>query len=277
MSTTTFKISFLLLGLSLFFASCDRFDNPVVDNSDTRDDALAESLFDNTSDVADEAYKFSSSASFKSYTANDTLFIGTCVTITLDTVSFPYLLTIDFGTTNCLCNDGKYRRGAIQVSFNGGYRQPGTVLSYSFNDYYVNDNKLEGSKVVTNNGYTADSTLMYSVQVIGTIYKANNAGVITWNADKTREWIEGINTWIKWDDVYLLEGTAEGVDVNGNNWSREITSPLRKELNCGHIVSGTMEFTRENHPTRYIDFGTGTCDDTITVTVNGNIYTVTLP
>ena len=55
-----------------------------------------------------------------------------------------------------------------------------------------------------------------------------------------------------------------------------ITSALRKEIGCRHIVSGSLALTPSGKPTRYVDFGTGACDDQATVTINGNVYNITL-
>jgi hypothetical protein len=42
------------------------------------------------------------------------------------------------------------------------------------------------------------------------------------------------------------------------------------------MVSGIIEVTPDNVSPRLIDFGTGSCDNAATVTVNGNIYNVEL-
>lgn len=43
-----------------------------------------------------------------------------------------------------------------------------------------------------------------------------------------------------------------------------------------HFVQGTFDLTPSNKPTRHIDFGSGTCDDIATVTINNHTYTIHL-
>jgi hypothetical protein len=60
------------------------------------------------------------------------------VIITLDTVNSMKTVTVDYGTSNCDCNDGKTRRGKIVTTFSGQYLAPGTVITHTPVDYYVN-------------------------------------------------------------------------------------------------------------------------------------------
>ena len=55
-----------------------------------------------------------------------------------------------------------------------------------------------------------------------------------------------------------------------------ITSPLKRDLSCNWISAGTIELQPTGKPLRTIDFGTGTCDNQATVTINGTIYNITL-
>jgi hypothetical protein len=59
-------------------------------------------------------------------------------------------------------------------------------------------------------------------------------------------------------------------------WDAEILTPLRKELVCRFIVSGTIEIRPENLPVRLLDYGDGECDNIATVTINGEVYTIYL-
>jgi hypothetical protein len=115
----------------------------------------------------------------------------------------------------------------------------------------------------------------FSVQVNGTIILANNEGTITWNATRARTWIEGYNTLIFADDVYSISGASSGTKVNGQTWTSLIISPLDHKRICHQIVSGVLQVTPYNKPIRTIDFGQGNCDNTLTVLINGNTYTVT--
>ncbi len=262
-------------GFLVILSSCNK-DNAKPDTEFTAaaDDAYAEQVFDNVTNIADEAYDASSNG-FKS--TEGWIYLGDCATVTLDTTSFPYLLTIDFGDTNCLCNDGRYRRGKILVSFTGRYYHPGTIITTTFDQYYVNDNQVEGIKTITNMGFNDGNNMYWDITVNGVITLANDGGTITWDSQREREWIDGIQTrFNKWDDKYLITGTATGKRANGLHWTKTIVSPLRIELACRFIVSGTVNIQPEGRALRVLDFGDGTCDNIATVTVNGTTYTIYL-
>lgn len=266
----------MLVGSTIVFTSCKKdSESTAVDTSSASDETLADRIYENVSNISDEAYALKSS-NLKS-TETNRLFLGDCAVITLDTLAFPLTMTIDFGEENCLCDDGHYRRGQIQVSFTGRYRAEGTVITHGFNNYFVDDNRVEGTKVVTNMGLNTDSHFVYQIEVVGVIFLANTDDSFSWNSSRTREWVEGADTYTLWDDVYLISGNSEGVRADGETWQRITLEPLRKELGCRHIVSGIIEITPAERPIRTLDYGSGDCDNVATVTVNGVIYTIMLP
>ena len=273
MKKISLALTFMMAALFLL-SSCKK-NNTTDDNFNAvKDDAFAESTFNNVTNIADEAYTLSTSGHFKS---SDNIFLGDCATVTLDTTVFPRVLTIDFGDTNCLGNDGRYRRGKIIVTFTGRYWHPGTIITTTFDEYYVNDNQVEGTKVVTNNGFNDSGNMNWDIAVNGLITLANGEGSISWNSQRNREWIEGISTpFNRWDNIYLITGDATGQRANGLHWTRQITNPLRIELACRFIVSGTVKVTPEGKPVRILDFGDGNCDNEATVTVNGTTHTIYL-
>lgn len=277
------KINLIIAAITFFsfavlVSSCkkeDPADPAQADTSFAEDDSFAESIFDNVTNMADEGYALGNSGS-REEDFNKRIILGDCVTITLDTAGQTRTLIIDFGEENCLCLDGKYRRGKIITHWTGRYRHPGTVISHGFEDYHVNDHHIDGTKVVTNMGFNDEENMYFTIEVVGFIHLANDLGTISWNASKQREWIQGSNTGNRWDDIYLLTGTASGIRVNGATWEKEILEPLRVELACRFIVSGTVEIRPENKPVRLLDFGNGECDNIATVTVNGEVYTIYL-
>jgi hypothetical protein len=275
-----FNLILLALGFlsfGLLMTSCKKDDETTINDADTTTaeyDALIENIFDDIGNISDEAYSLST-GNFKS-TDEDTLFLGNCATITLDTAVFPRELIIDFGEENCLCRDGRYRRGKIINTFTGRYYQPGTVRTHGFDEFYVNDNKVEGSRVLINMGYNEDENLWFTIEVEGLITLAETGNTISWNSSKEREWVEGGNTWYRWDDVYLTTGTASGVRPSGDAWTKEIIIPLRRKLVCRFFVSGSVEIIPESRPARLLDYGDGECDNLATVTINGKTHTIHL-
>jgi hypothetical protein len=279
MKTSKVMFSVLTLVTILFFiAGCkkdsDETTPPANSAKSATDNALAENLYNNVKDWSDQAM---AGVTLKS-TLTDTVFMGTCVLATLDTTASTWVLTIDFGATNCLCTDGKNRRGKIIAVFTGPYWYPGTVITYTFDNYFVDDNQLLGTKIVTNKGLNNLSHLWWEITENGSVIKANNGGTITWISTKQLEWTEGMNTIaVWWDDVYQLTGEAHGVNSAGANYQYNITTPLKKKLNCQWIVSGVLTLEVTGLPLITMDYGDGTCNNNADIIINGVTYPITLP
>ena len=239
------------------------------------DNADANLIFNNVADLADEAYY--NATGYKSSGAAESFLMGGCATVSLDTISNPHILTIDFGEENCLCADGRYRRGKIIVTFTGKYRKKGTVITHSFDNYFVNDNELLGSVIVTNTGRDDYDNINFLISSNAIVIKADSSGQITRVSNLRRIWIEGEDTPERIDDVYLIKGKSYGQLANGNNYKMIITNPLRKEIGCKYFVSGTFNFKPENKPLAIFDYGDGECDNIATVTINGETHTIYLP
>lgn len=276
-----FKLFVYGLILSATLVSCNKDKDDAADpDSDTgqaSDFALAEKTYNDALDIADEAGT-TGSVGLKGDVAG---LISNCATVTHDTLSVPHVITIDFGSVNCLCSDGKYRRGQILVTYTGQYLEPGHTHSITFNNYFVNDNQVTGTKTVTNNGYNTANHLTFSVSVNGQLILANNAGTISWVSEREREWIEGDNTPEKSDDVFLLSGSATVTRLNGSTSTHTITTPLRMERSCQfrYPVSGVVLIERTNRPDRTLDYSymNSQCDKVATVTINGVSYNISLP
>lgn len=274
-----FTIMFFTL-IALVYTGCKKDEEeqpPGQEQGDevnaSKDDAIADKLFTEVTDIVGEAMRGQES----SRTIMDTIFMGPCVTVTIDTLAFPFTITVDFGDSNCLCNDGKYRRGKILVEHTGPFWAVGTVITHTFDNYFVNEYQLLGTKVVTNQGLNSNNNPTWTVHVNGQVIKPNNGGTITWVADRMREFAHGHNTPFKWwDDVYLITGSHNVVASTGATLSVTITQALEIALNCYWIKSGTVEMQHSGWPLITFDYGNGTCDDIATVSFNGNTYTIHL-
>ena len=250
-----------------------------TDTQSASDNSLAESNFNDVQSISEQANDLGSLLSYKMQNPYQELTIlSACATVTKDTVANPHTITIDFGATNCTCTDGKMRRGQILVSYTGPYRATGTVITHTFNNYFVNDNQVTGTKTVTNNGPNGAGNLIFAINASGNVILANNGGTISWTSTRTREWTAGSATQTVQDDVYSITGGASGTSAAGNTFVSQITTPLVRKMatGCRQIVSGVIVLSPANKAIRTIDYGTGVCDDQATVTINGHSRTITL-
>lgn len=257
--------------MGVFFVGCDRERlSQNFDASFSENQAFAEATFNDVKEIADEA----ATGTMSAYKTSGVT--GQCATITHDTSTSPHILRIDFGSTNCLCNDGRNRRGAIIVTYTGRYRDAGHTHTFSFDDYHVNDNQVLGTKTVTNMGGQEGGNPYFSIEVNGSIVLSEGRGTITQVSTRTREWLEGSETLDPFDDVYLITGSATGQTRKGDQYSASVIEPLRKEIGCRWLVSGIIRMEIDGQHTRERDYGTGECDNQATVIVNGTERTITL-
>jgi len=246
-----------------------------TDIESAENNSIAEADYNDVTTMVDLAYMNGNNMSFREQTG-DNLLGGSCVTVTIDTVSSPRSITIDFGATNCTCLDGRKRRGKIIATWTGKYRNQGTVISISFINYFVNDNQISGTKTVTNNGRNGAGHLVYSVQVNGTIVKANNGGTITWSSTRQREWLAGDSTLNVLDDVYSITGSATGTNASGASYTITITQALVRRMNCYWFESGKIDVTPQGKLVRTLDYGNTGCDANATVTIAGVTFPIVL-
>lgn len=267
--------------LVLFAAGCGK---KKYDNSDApKLNAIAETYFSEFSNMADQAitgqmvfYKVgqvvvNDLAEGKPFQLDKT---DCNVVITLDTAGTNKTITIDWGTSNCTCNDGKSRRGKLITTFTGSYFAQGTVITHTPIDYYVNDNKVEGTKVVTNMGLNTSGQPYYNVEVNGTVTMSSGE-IVNYTSSRVRTFTSGYSTpSVFVDDEYAITLNSNATVTNGDSYEAHTTSPLVVKIGCGYIKKGVLSITPTGKPERVIDYGDGTCDATFTITVNGHTYVV---
>ena len=272
--------SIVMLALMLTVqVSCRKEEEPDREADTAVEFAAADNSFNDVSAIADEAYGGNMNG-FRLSSGNGTL--SNCATISIDTAVSPRMLVVDFGTSDCLCKDGNYRKGKIIVTWNGAYRDSGSVHTITFDGYYVNFNKVTGTKTVTNMGLNPVGNPVFSVTVNGSIewspdYFAGG-GTGTYTSTRTREWIAGRSTLNVLDDVYLISGSASGTTRTGTSYAMSTSVPLKKEIGFRHFTDGVLNFQPGSKPVRSIDYGyvNGQRDNLARVTVAGQTFTVTL-
>lgn len=276
---------FAVLGIVLFSCSPETIKNEIPDkDSDVQsaqDNAKMEVEFGSVGTLVDDA---STDIDSTAKTNGIYFFLPSCASVVVDTAAKS--MTVSFSDSaqtnnNCLCSnfDGKYRRGSFTVTWTGKYRDAGTVITTTLNDYYVNDEKLEGTRTVTNGGTNGSGNKYFSVQVSNGKITYTDGKTATWNSTRTREWVEGDSTFALGDDVYLITGSASGQNKNGLGYTLNIDQALKIALNCRWPKEGKISLTPDGKSARSIDYtaDNGNCDSKAVVTILGFNFTITLP
>jgi len=254
----------------------------------SEESAEAEASFDDVTDVAMTAADEEGNAS--EYGENGRGFqpafsalreiVGDCptVTVTPNDSTYPKTVVIDFGD-GCMGRDGKFRKGAIILHFTGPLRRPGSVLTITFRNFYLNRAHLEGTKIISN--LSNPPLHKWSVQVVGGKVTYPNGRGYKFEALKVKTQIEGMDTRNVRDDVYKIEGRSQTEFNNGFSITLNTETPLIKKVACRWISDGTLKI-KINDRVLYLDYGfpqNGGCDNKALLTWNNgqNQRVVILP
>jgi len=269
----------IALSVFLFTAACHKATSSLSNVDDNGGYASDNSKMEqNSNDVvamADVAQATNSGSTLRTTETTATT-LGGCATVTNDTISVPHVLTINFGTADCTCADGKNRRGEIIVTYTGRYKDSGSVHTITYSNYFVNDNQLSGKKTVTNMGTNSSGQVYYTVVVNDTLNLGAGNGQIVWAGNRTRTWLSGYSTTTRTDDSYLISGTTSLTRANGNTFTMNITTPLQVAYGCEWIEAGVMTVTGPGGGTRTLNYGSGNCDNEAQLTIGTHTYNITL-
>lgn len=266
----------MLVACLVTLSACKKDRDDLNDTTIASDNEQSETFSNDVMNIADNAAKTGSAGVRNSTDQEMFEALGQCASITHDTIANPRVLIIDFGASNCLCADGRNRRGKIIVTYTGRYFEAGAVKTMNFENFYRNDNKLEGTRIITNNGLNTQGKMSWTINAQAMKITKTNGKAHTWNSVRTRTMLAGNDTPAWTDDVYEITGNASGVNANGINYTASITKPLHRAMSCRWIDSGIIEITPEGRSTRKVDFGTGNCDDQATVSVKKRTRNITL-
>jgi hypothetical protein len=275
---------FLIIVLGFFSYGCKKEKEEVdYDTESSKDNAQAESIMNEINEIADQAVEDGILSTHRLGSGSSSLFTscGT-ITVTIDSTDSSGTASIDFGDHFCKSpNDSKYRKGLISVSFTGPYREAGTVITITATNYFVGTidstsaTKVNGQRIVTNQGMNGNGNLYYSVTANVTLVNYLNE-LLTWSSTRSREWIAGEPTSAWNDDEYLITGGATGKSYAGVNFTMSIIEALLIKPDCRYITKGKFTLTPENKEPRTLDYGDGGCDGDATVTIKDKTYNITL-
>ena len=268
----TFLVASMLFSCQKDLSSSNNSTSVTEEQATTysEESSQAEVSFDDAEDVATTAADEECNASV--YGINGRLFhplfielraaIGDCaeITVTPNDSTYPKTITIDFGN-GCLGRDGKFRSGGIVVHLTAPLRRPGSVVTITFKNYYVNRVHLEGSKIISN---LSDLPMhKWRVEVVGGKVTFPSGRGYSYQSVKTKTQIEGMDTRIVRDDVYEITGRSQTEFNSGLVITLNTETPLVKKVACPWISDGKLKI-RINDRVLYLDYGfpnSGDCDN----------------
>ena len=269
------KIFLMITALVLLaFTSCKKdmslLEQSSIDLAD--DDAVSEAVFEDVFTNIDDA-TIALDDAMKNGDSKSTLLVieDACPTVTVvhpATGIWPKVITIDYGT-GCTGFYNNTRSGKIIINVTGPRREEGSKRTVTFDNYYFNDIKVEGTKLFENLGPNDGGNIVISVSISGGKLTLPDGKTLEREADHQREWVAGFMTPNKWDDECLVTGSASGKNADGISYLRTITSALHWKRVCAFIVSGVVTIEREGAEPLSLDYGTGECDNKAVVSRGG--------
>ncbi len=268
-----FELLFVLFLGTLLISSCekdkDQLSDEVITLAET--EAINNAIYEEidgtveTTLVTLDLNKYSES-SVKSTSAD------ACPVITVDhpdTTYFPKIVTIDYGDgcSFVFNNDTITRKGRIIITVTGRYFVTDAKRIITFENFYINDVKVEGTRTITNLGINDKGHLTFGIKLEDGKITFNDGKFVTCESERVREWVRS-DDWSN-DTVYIT-GWISGTNLNGDNYTCETGDPLVL-VHClifnrrWTIVDGTLVITVGDETPITIDYGNGTCDRIINV------------
>ncbi len=200
------------------------------------------------------------------------------VTITpFDLTSWPKTVVVNYGVENILCDDGRYRRGIVNIVTTDFYRAEGVVLNITFDNYYQNDYKVDGKQVITNKGKNKNDNFVYNVKIDNGKITTPQNKIIYYNEETSREWAEGESTVLDaLDDVYYITGKQSGVSSDRVHYTLTTKEKLDFNVGCKWLRAGLLDVNIDGLPSFTINYGNGECDALATVRLWNADYQITM-
>ncbi len=183
---------------------------------------------------------------------------GTCPTITYSATrgTFPQTITVDFGAS-CTDRNGRIRKGKIIINFSDTLTKLNATKSVTYNNYFVDSTKIEGTRTWKNTGPNSNGQPTYTRTATEMKITFGNGETATHTVTRT----QGYLTRTPLDDIWSVTGNCSGVNRKEKSYSSVIELPVVHKTICPWIVSGKRSITVDGQ-TRSLDYsyGGGDCD-----------------
>lgn len=185
---------------------------------------------------------------------------------------YPKTITLDYGDSTLLRN-GKILSGIIIIEISAPRDSANYTRTVTYDGFGIDSLVVNGLSTVTVDKL---DEMLRQVKSEFTITLADGS-FVSRSSERTWQWIEGFETEDDpSDDVIEIAGFVNA-EFNGDIYTKEIITPLKRIADCRFIVEGIVTITLNEELLCSIDYGDGTCDEVATVTKDGETYEIDLP
>lgn len=185
---------------------------------------------------------------------------------------FPNQLNIHFSET-VVCENTRIQSGSILTTFSGPYEQVGTQIDVSFDNYRTDDIEIQGNMTMTLYKNKFDS-LAFNVTFDNlTFIDHDKAALNISHLTGTIQWVRwiGNSTPEATDDDFTISAVGQGMAYNGVIYNYESELPVLFFAECNFESSGSYVLSTPNSADRICNFGDGTCDNKMLVTIEPGV------
>lgn len=188
------------------------------------------------------------------------------------------IITIDFGD-GCELRNGKIISGTIIITYTGRKFVPGTIITTTFENFMLDGKLIEGTRVLENISESLEDNPTFHITLTDGKVTFEDGTFATRESDKTVVWVRAENPLN--DEWHILEGSsASGVNVEGIEYSMNVVETIVYKNLCNDEkikapVSGVKQVIKGDKE-YIVDFGDGECDTLVTITSDGETWTIEL-
>lgn len=198
--------------------------------------------------------------------------------------------SIDFGGLGAsapfgvLCQDGKYRAGVVNATLTKPYSAIGTVLTITLTpeDSFFAGNGARMSQLMGELVVTRESADQVKVELKDGKLKTDKDETMELSYTRLIERIKDSGPGI-WKDEFLITGSGDGTNVNGEAFTVNIDEALKKIVDSGcsktfvkGVVSLKLTDSNKQITIDYDPFDNEACDNVVEADVNGKKTTFTV-
>lgn len=273
-----------LVGSIGILSSCEDEEKRLTasDTQDITEEALTDAYFQDLDDIGGVAIGSPNDDEYSGGRSATTIAITDdrckCAVVTIEangTFENPEgLITVDFGD-GCTDNRLNVRSGKLKFAYSGWRFIPGSEVVLTTENYHINGVKLEGTRKSTNvQGSTSDAP-KFNVVLINGKATFPDGTVAERQSNITWEWHRADNP----TDNYLVidqQSIASGTTRGGRPYQVSLVEELKYKRFCGIAVDGIKRYILDEDKEIVIDYGDGTCDKSVSITVNDATHNITV-
>lgn len=260
MKHKSYRIILMFAALLFAVASCNDDDNTPSKSSDSDVIASVSQTLKMQNSVNDVA--LNSKESLAGFSLVKTFHQDSCPKVIYDINSLDSLI-LDFGVDSCEWYNGQYFSGRIILVLDTTMMGEVEII---FENFCSQDFCLNGE-------YSLDfGDSDFSMDFEDQVFTDEDGNEYTYSADFSYSLLSDGGTPDDFsDDQYEITGSSSGMDSEGNAFTFEIVSALLLDLGCEtpEVTSGIAVFRMEGQSDVTVDYGDGTCDQEVVVTVDG--------